>query len=658
MGDGVDDLWPSEGSRLSACATEPIHLIDRVQSHGTLLGVREGRVEVASEDRAEWLGLPLADVAPGLADLVDRSPTGAINRITLEGAEFDVVLRSGGPGEPVLVELVPLGSEAAPGTLAVCDAAFALANGDVDDDAGVEALPGVVGVRLMERAAELFHQLTGFERVLGYRFRGDGHGEIVAEVRPADMESYVGLRFPASDIPPQARSLYVRKRSRSIYDTDDPGRELRYLEGAPRPMDLGLSELRRASSYHLDYMRNMGQVATLSLSLVHDGHLIGMFTCAHRQPRRVSVSLQHQLEVIAQQVASQLAASERIARLTRQLDVTRLSAALVTPLYSAPLTTIVKHVEPSLFELVPCDGVYVRGEELESSAGELPDMGAVRAALASFGDREVVAESLVEDFPELAADMPGFAGMIALPLQAGDAWLVFFRRDVAQDVLWLGDQRPENRDGPLSPRRSFSRWRESVTGRSLPWGAAADAARVLARDVGEALVARERARLAELALQDDLTGLPNRRFLTEYVEQHFDDSADGFAAIFIDLDRFKAVNDTFGHDAGDEVLRTVAGRLKNASRTNDLVVRLGGDEFVMVCREVTPEVAHAIAGRLVAALSEPMIVEGHEVQVGASAGVALGAAGETLDGLLDVADAAMYRAKRGRTQVEVADGRA
>ena len=338
--------------------------------------------------------------------------------------------------------------------------------------------------------------------------------------------------------------------------------------------------------------------------------------------------------------------------------MTRLSAALVAPLYSAPLTAIVKHSEPGVFDLVPCDGVYVRSADQESSAGSLPAMGAVRAALTTFSDREVVTESLAEDFPDLAADMPGLAGMIALPLQADDAWMVFFRRDVTQDVLWLGDQRPENRDSPLSPRRSFSRWRESVTGRSLPWGAAADAARVLARDVGEALVAREQARLAELALQDDLTGLPNRRYLNEYVEQHFGDSADGFAAIFIDLDRFKAVNDTFGHDAGDEVLRIVAGRLKSASRANDIVVRLGGDEFVMVCREVTPEVAHAIAGRLVAALSEPMIVEAHEVQVGASAGVALGPAGETLDELLDVADAAMYRAKRGRTQVEVADGRA
>lgn len=210
MGDGVDDLWPSEGSRLSACATEPIHLIDRVQSHGTLLGVREGRVEVASEDRAEWLGLTLAEVAPELDDLVDRSPSGVIERTVLYGSQVDVVVRSGGPGEPMLVELVHVGSQAAPGTLAVCDAAFALANGDVADGAEAESLSDAVGIRLMERAAELIQQLSGFERVMGYRFRDDGHGEIVAEVRPADMESYLGLRFPASDIPPQARSLYVR----------------------------------------------------------------------------------------------------------------------------------------------------------------------------------------------------------------------------------------------------------------------------------------------------------------------------------------------------------------------------------------------------------------------------------------------------------------
>src|SRR5690606_13809585 len=111
------------------------------------------------------------------------------------------------------------------------------------------------------------------------------------------------------------RALYVEKRSRVIADTEDPGVPILTLLGEADPIDLGPTELRSASPHHLTFMRNMGQASTISLSLVEDGRLIGMITCAHRAPRRLPVLLRRALEVFATQITSQIVSLRRIAEL-------------------------------------------------------------------------------------------------------------------------------------------------------------------------------------------------------------------------------------------------------------------------------------------------------------------------------------------------------
>jgi diguanylate cyclase (GGDEF)-like protein len=164
-----------------------------------------------------------------------------------------------------------------------------------------------------------------------------------------------------------------------------------------------------------------------------------------------------------------------------------------------------------------------------------------------------------------------------------------------------------------------------------------------------------------MALHDTLTGLPNRRYLLEHLSQAQQRSAEKseqVAVFFLDLDGFKQVNDTFGHEAGDEVLRVTAKRLQSVLRRGDVVARLGGDEFVVVAEGAGdfPMAVRALAGRLVAALGEPILVDDVPVAVSGSVGVAIadGAGTQPVD-LLRVADAAMYTAKRGRCGVVFAD---
>ncbi|TDH61689.1 EAL domain-containing protein [Dankookia rubra] len=157
------------------------------------------------------------------------------------------------------------------------------------------------------------------------------------------------------------------------------------------------------------------------------------------------------------------------------------------------------------------------------------------------------------------------------------------------------------------------------------------------------------ARVEHLARHDALTGLPNRAQLRTRMEEALARARRGeqFAVLCLDLDRFKAVNDTLGHPVGDELLRAVTLRLRRLVRETDTVVRLGGDEFAIIQASLPqPDAATALARRLIAELAEPYMIEGHQVVVGASVGIALSPQdGSSADLLLKSADLALYRAK-------------
>jgi diguanylate cyclase (GGDEF)-like protein len=167
----------------------------------------------------------------------------------------------------------------------------------------------------------------------------------------------------------------------------------------------------------------------------------------------------------------------------------------------------------------------------------------------------------------------------------------------------------------------------------------------LERSLEEVTALKEQ--LRHQAYHDALTGLPNRVLFAEHVMRATSLQATGGtpAVLFLDLDDFKTINDSLGHEAGDELLVAVAGRVQNAVRTCDVPARLGGDEFAVLAPTAVPEEAEAIAERLVRALDEPFVIGGREISVHASIGIAHAEPGSTADELLRSADVAMYSAK-------------
>jgi chemotaxis family two-component system sensor kinase Cph1 len=656
-------LPPGELQRLAECVLEPISFPGAVQPHGALLVVEASSLVIthASENTAAIIGAqPVALFGRPLGDLLDSETLALLEQAldpssnagnpvptSLGGQPFDLIVHRVDDWLTVEFEpFEPTPSEMIQGTRGA-----------------LRRLTSALTVEeLWARAAAEVRTITGFDRVMVYHFHPDQHGEVVAESAVEGIDPFLGLHFPASDIPAQARELYVTKHSRQI--TNSAAQPAGLLADANRPLpesiDLGRTELRAVSPHHLQFMRNMGQVSTFSLSLVLNGELVGMITCAHGSELRLPYNIRDGLELLANQVALQIGAMREIERLGQRNEAQEIRAALVTQLsQSDDLVDALLHQHITLLDLVPADGAAVSIGGRIDSIGQVPTvsrLAGLDALLARLGiETRLVSESLASDYPEIAELLPSVAGLLVKRLGAAGDYIAWFRGELMHTVEWLGDMSPANRSTPLSPRNSFSAWSEDVGGTSEPWHGLEREARELARDLQAIMLQRIQSQLAELALHDPLTGLPNRRLLMDRLEQELAHTrrAEQLAVVFIDIDRFKEINDSFGHPAGDQALQHVATALTSAARGADTVARIGGDEFVVLCDNVSGDDAVRLADRILAAVAaEPVGSPGWRIT--ASAGVALAGPGEDASQVLSAADTAMYRAKasgRGRVSL-------
>src|SRR5690606_7309521 len=286
---------------LSACEREPIRIPGSIQPHGLLLAVDADGVVRAASDNAEALWRPVLGHALGELFVLDRLPFDAARSAenaqhvgTIEG--FDVFAHRS--GEHLLVELERRAdavgtAEALAGLLASATAIGEAA------DLGTAA----------EAAAEAVRTITGYDRVMVYRFLPDGSGQVIAEAREPTIDPLLNHRYPASDIPRQARALCLTNRIRVIADV---GYEPVPLRSPGEAIDLGGALLRSVSPVHIQYLKNMGVGASASVSIVHGGELWGLIACHHMTPRPIG----HERREMARHVALSLEGA--IARLEEE----------------------------------------------------------------------------------------------------------------------------------------------------------------------------------------------------------------------------------------------------------------------------------------------------------------------------------------------------
>ncbi|WP_435738592.1 SpoIIE family protein phosphatase [Cellulosimicrobium sp. PMB13] len=492
-------LAPGEPVDLDNCAREPIHVPGLIQPRGALLVVRESDHTVlqVSQNSDQFLGAapqdllggPLAAAvgpetaarilthasAPG--DLADRNPLSL--QLEATARVVDAVLHrpplpDDGPGaEPVLVVELEPAAGARPLTFPNTYLAVRRSLRDLERAATLG--------ELYDDAARHVRELTRFDRVMIYRFDAEHNGEVVAEARRADLNSFLGLHYPASDIPPQARALYEKNWIRLIADVDYEPTPIvpTVLPTTGAPLDLTYSTLRSVSTIHLEYLRNMGVRASMSISLLREGRLWGLIACHHYAgPHEPPFEVRTAAEFLGSALSVRLVAqseTERDAEVRRAESVLAHLAADSRD-EAAPLGTAITR-SGWLRRLVRADGAVVVAEGRLTSVGNVPDDDACRALVAwvlSHGEELVSTDRLAHDAPEVAALMPDVAGVMGIVLPEGQV-VLWVRDEVLRHVDWGGDPhnkaiaRREGGDVRLSPRKSFDRWREVVRGHSRPW---------------------------------------------------------------------------------------------------------------------------------------------------------------------------------------------
>lgn len=322
--------------------------------------------------------------------------------------------------------------------------------------------------------------LTGFDRVMLYKFHPDDTGEVMAESAEPEMEPFVGLRYPASDIPRQARALYRRNLLRIISDVDArPSPIIPERNPHGEPLDLSLSGLRAVSPIHLQYLRNMGVRASMSISLIVDGKLWGLLACHHNQPHVLNYRVRSAAELWGQMfgflIENHTARQARLSEERGQQLCDQLSTQL------APDRSIPENfglIANVFEEAVSHDGIVAWIDGTRLSRGSVPDEAQLEDLVKFINTaaaNEVYATHHLAHFhPPAEAYRDVAAGVLALPVSRTPRdYVLLFRREVAQSVSWAGNpNKPVTvTDGTarLTPRESFAAWQEIVRGQSSPW---------------------------------------------------------------------------------------------------------------------------------------------------------------------------------------------
>ena len=470
------------------CAQEQVQIIGQIQPHGLLFALSEPDLIVrqVSANISTILGLSTESVLDGSfetvlgAQLFEAFQAQLLNDAGLSATPLRVPAKGGA----VEVQCIAHRQD---GVLIV---EFELIEGvlsliPLDFEAHIRlplsrirAASDVTYLSLM--AASEVRRLSGFDRVMVYRFDKDWNGEVIAEAVGPSPVSYFGMCFPAGDIPPQVRRLFLSNVIRAIVDIDaipapiTP--DISPVTG--RALDLTYSALRSASPIHLEFLRNMGVQSSLTVSIIVKGQLWGMIACHNARAHRVARSTRSVCELIAETMAAEVALrADNAALQTRQTGRDLIDKVVAGIETSESFVEAVRSEGARLLNLFDADGLVSSIDGVLVCQGTtteteqlVPALDRLRS-LASHG----VASS--NELGKLDSDLAAYASFAsgALFIDLGEAagdYLLFLRRELVETIAWAGNPNKNvvaDQHNRLHPRKSFEAWQETVRGFSRPW---------------------------------------------------------------------------------------------------------------------------------------------------------------------------------------------
>ncbi|MEW4564855.1 ATP-binding protein [Bremerella sp. JC770] len=524
---------PSQNTEvdLTNCDREPIHLAGAVQPHGALLafGSAELMLRHVSQNADQWFEAMPA-VGTTIEQLFDEPSCQLLKMVAtgLRNVVRPIKLRrlEANSGDPIsaaahvyhgnlIVELerpaIAVDSAAKLGELSL-PLQLTRANQRLQQSTNLSDLYQVI--------AEEMRDISGFDRVMLYRFAEDNHGEVIGESVVEGRGSFLGLHYPATDIPEQARRLYVLNTVRSIGDVNADAVPI--VPGchadAERPLDLSLSCFRAVSPVHIEYLQNMGVRASMSISIVIDDRLWGLIACHHYSAKPLRLEERAACEIMGLVVGNYLSAREQ-SEVNHKRSRRRRNFHNVLELVTqnADVWRSMDTIWPELRQIVDSSGMAVVSERTIQRLGSAPSEESVRTVV-QYLESIQEEEAGIWDTQCLADAVPGYpweadskvCGCLAVPLSAPEAnWLLFFRDEYVSEVTWAGnpDKTAVATEGTvrLSPRKSFEQWKTTVHRQSRRW---AMVDREMAEELRSGLVELLSLRAAELVrLNEELASI-------------------------------------------------------------------------------------------------------------------------------------------------------
>ncbi len=477
---------------LTNCDREPIHIPGLIQPHGVLLVLQDSTLEIVQvssntqeiigREPQELLGKPLSDLLDGkqikliqhclAEDFESINPLNLSIKRLNKSIYFDCIVN-----RLDTVIILELERKKAKGKTNFFDF-YQQVRGTITR---IQKAPTLL--EMCQVVVKEVRRITGFERVMIYRFDQEGTGSVIAE--DTDHETpYLNLHYPASDIPQQARQLYTLNWLRLIPDANYQPVALIPTDNplTNQPLDLSLSVLRSVSPIHLEYLKNMGVTASMSISLMRDQKLWGLIACHHSSPKYVPYNIRTVCEFIGQVMSVELTNKEASEDIDSKMQLKSLQTQFIQVLSQAEhfLDGMVQ-LDSQLLSLVNATGAVICSGNQHIRVGETPSLEEVHTLLSwmkpHFQHGLFETRSLFLHYPAAESFKAIASGVLALEIsKVHHNYILWFRPEVIQTVNWGGNpNKPvevlEEGNLRMSPRKSFELWQETVRGYSLPWKA-------------------------------------------------------------------------------------------------------------------------------------------------------------------------------------------
>jgi len=473
----IRDIVNRDIVNLINCENEPIHIPGSIQPHGLLIGLtKEFKIVFCSENISAFLPFKYTEVlGENFEDIFGSESFNAIKNSSLQ--------------ENVLQVKMELEKK-------IFQCFFHQSN----DYYVFEAEPCKVGVEeitdvynqtlqfinymnatqslkdLCQMVARETRSLTGYDRVMVYRFDKEYNGEVFAESCREDLEPFLGLHYPHTDIPVQARELYMRNVLRLITDIDyTPVPIYTIDDDSDKDLDLSLSVLRSTSPIHVEYLKNMGVGATLTISLIYQGKLWGLIACHHYASKNLTPEIRLAAQLQGQFITSQI----DVRQSNEEYEVSRKTNNALEKITGFDLPPIMESfkiisINPELLKLCNASGVslFINGEVYKNGITPpeniIPSLSGWLSEYSN--DGSFVTEKIIDFIPAMKSVWDKVSGVIYYSLGKSNS-IIWYRTETITEVNWGGDPSKaivKDANG-LHPRNSFVKWKQINKNRSTPW---------------------------------------------------------------------------------------------------------------------------------------------------------------------------------------------